>query len=134
MLANERPLWEAMLGLIKLGAVMIPATTLLVGDDLRDRFDRGDVKHVIVGHAHAGKFDEMPGQYTRIVVGADVAGWQRFEQAYEASADFTPEGRRWPATRCCCTSPRAPPPSPSWCCTATRATRWGICRPCTGSA
>jgi acetyl-CoA synthetase len=93
MLANERPLWEAMLGLIKLGAVMIPATTLLVGDDLRDRFDRGDVKHVIVGHAHAGKFDEMPGQYTRIVVGADVAGWQRFEQAYEASADFTPEGQ-----------------------------------------
>jgi len=82
-----------MLGLIKLGAVMIPATTLLVGDDLRDRFDRGDVKHVIVGHAHAGKFDEMPGQYTRIVVGADVAGWQRFEQAYEASADFTPEGQ-----------------------------------------
>ncbi|MCA6216321.1 AMP-binding protein [Ideonella sp. B7] len=92
MLANERPLWEAMLGLIKLGAVMIPATTLLVGDDLRDRFDRGDVRHVIVGHAHAAKFDEMPGAYTRIVVGAEVAGWQRFEQAYSTPVDFTPEG------------------------------------------
>ena len=24
--------------------------------------------------------------------------------------------------------------APSWCCIRTRATRWGICRPCTGSA
>ena len=39
-----------------------------------------------------------------------------------------------PATRCCSTSPRAPPRSPSWSRTRRPATRWGTCRRCTGSA
>src|SRR5580700_3228723 len=34
MLSNVVPLWESMLAVIKLGAVMIPATTLLQTDDL----------------------------------------------------------------------------------------------------
>ena len=38
MLGNVVPLWEIMLAAIKLGAVVIPATTLLNTDDLRDRF------------------------------------------------------------------------------------------------
>ena len=43
MLGNELPLWETMLAAFKLGAVVIPATTLLVHDDLVDRFERGGV-------------------------------------------------------------------------------------------
>ncbi|MEO8716125.1 MAG: AMP-binding protein, partial [Acetobacteraceae bacterium] len=46
MLGNVVPLWETMLAAIKLGAVVIPATTLLTPDDLRDRFERGLVRHV----------------------------------------------------------------------------------------
>lgn len=49
MLNNVVPLWEVMLASIKLGAVIIPATTLLAGDDLLDRFERGGVRHVVVG-------------------------------------------------------------------------------------
>ena len=41
MLGNVVPLWETMLAAMKLGAVVIPATTLLTPDDLRDRFERG---------------------------------------------------------------------------------------------
>lgn len=41
MLGNEVPLWESMLAAIKIGAVMIPATTLLATDDLADRIERG---------------------------------------------------------------------------------------------
>lgn len=41
MLNNVVPLWETMLASIKLGSVIIPATTLLARDDLLDRFDRG---------------------------------------------------------------------------------------------
>jgi acetyl-CoA synthetase len=37
MLGNIAPLWEMMLVAMKLGAVMIPATTLLTRADLRDR-------------------------------------------------------------------------------------------------
>lgn len=92
MLGNERPLWESMLAAFKLGAVVIPATTLLVHDDLLDRFARGGVKHVIAGAEHAAKFAAIPGDYTRIAVGAPVAGWKPFDAAYAAPAAFTPDG------------------------------------------
>ena len=41
MLGNQVELWESMLAAMKLGAVVIPATTLLAPADLRDRIDRG---------------------------------------------------------------------------------------------
>ena len=47
MMGNEVPLWETMLAAIKLGVVLIPATTLLSGDDLQDRLERGRVKCII---------------------------------------------------------------------------------------
>jgi acetyl-CoA synthetase len=90
MLGNEVALWQIMLAAIKLGAVIIPATTLLAADDLRDRVGRGQVRHVIAGAAYADKFAAVPGGYTRIAVGAPVAGWQRFEEASTASAEYTP--------------------------------------------
>ncbi len=92
MLGNVVPLWEVMLACMKLGAVIIPATTLLTTDDLRDRFERGRVRHVIVGAADAAKFDALPGDYGRIVVGGERAGWTRFERAREAPPEFTPDG------------------------------------------
>jgi acetyl-CoA synthetase len=92
MLGNVVPLWEVMLACVKLGAVIIPATTLLSADDLRDRFDRGGVRHVVVGAEDAAKFDALPGHYGRIVVGGERPGWTRFEGAYAGPADFTPDG------------------------------------------
>src|SRR6202142_3543718 len=41
LLGNVIPLWETMLAAMKLGVVVIPATTLLTPDELRDRLDRG---------------------------------------------------------------------------------------------
>jgi acyl-coenzyme A synthetase/AMP-(fatty) acid ligase len=41
MLGNEVALWETFVACMKLGVVVIPATTLLGADDIRDRFDRG---------------------------------------------------------------------------------------------
>ena len=76
MLGNEVPLWDTMLASIKLGAVLSPATTLLAPDDLRDRLDRGQVRHVVIGHTHADKFSGLPGDYTRITVGGAVPGWK----------------------------------------------------------
>jgi len=92
MLGNVAPLWECMLAAMKLGAVIVPATTLLTPADLNDRFARGRVRHVITSTEAAAKFAEMPGDYTRIVVGAEAAGWVPFEKAYTASTRFTPDG------------------------------------------
>src|SRR5262249_47894227 len=75
MLGNVAPLWECMLASMKLGAVIVPATTLLNRNDLSDRFARGRVRHVIANADAAAKFADLPGDYTRIVVGKETAGW-----------------------------------------------------------
>jgi acetyl-CoA synthetase len=92
MLGNVVPLWEAMLAAVKLGAVVIPATTLLTHDDLLDRFERGRVRHVITSAENAGKFADLPGDYTRIAVGGAVPGWRSYDEAYGGPADFAPDG------------------------------------------
>ncbi len=92
MLGNVAPLWECMLAAMKLGAVIIPATTLLSRDDLVDRFARGRVRHVVAGAGEADKFAGLPGRWSRIAVGGTVPGWARWEAAYGAPAAFVADG------------------------------------------
>jgi acetyl-CoA synthetase len=91
MLGNQTELWETALAAMKLRAVVIPATPLLGPADLRDRVARGRVRQVIVRSEDVDKFDEVPGDYTRITVGGAVEGWRTYEDAYAASAEFTAE-------------------------------------------
>jgi acetyl-CoA synthetase len=92
MLGNQIELWETMLAAMKLGAVIIPATTLLAEADLRDRIDRGKARHVVVRSADAAKFDGVPGDYSRIAVGDVVDGWLPYADAYQAPEQFAPDG------------------------------------------
>ncbi|WP_405603339.1 AMP-binding protein [Streptomyces sp. NBC_01410] len=96
MLGNQQELWMIALAAMKLRAVVIPATPLLGPVDLRDRVDRGRVRHVIARVADAAKFAEVPGEYTRIAVAdrgaADVPGWLDFEEAFSAPGVFEPDG------------------------------------------
>src|SRR5499427_10453178 len=68
MLGNIAPLWDVILAAIKLGVVIIPASTLLGPEDLADRIDRGNVRHVVTETAHQAKFDGLPGSWTRVLV------------------------------------------------------------------
>jgi acetyl-CoA synthetase len=92
MLGNQVELWETLLAAMKLGAVVIPATTLLTAADLRDRLDRGNAKHVVVGGADTGKFDDVQGAYTKIAVRDAPAGWRDYGEAAGAPTTFTPDG------------------------------------------
>ena len=96
MLGNELALWEVMLAAIKLGAVVIPATSLLTPADLRDRLERGNVRHVVAASAQAAKFADLEGDYTRVSVGDPVPGWKRIEEARRASQVFEPDGETRP--------------------------------------
>jgi acetyl-CoA synthetase len=87
MLGNQVELWAAILAAIRIGAVIIPATTLLATADLVDRVERGDVRHVLARSADAGKFEGVPGGWTRIAVGEPVEGWLRYDDAYTSLAD-----------------------------------------------
>ena len=92
MLGNQGELWLTILAAMKLGAVIIPASTLLGAADLRDRVDRGRAAHVVVRSADAEKFADVPGRYTRIAVGEPVEGWLNFADHEGADAEFTPDG------------------------------------------
>lgn len=92
MLGNQVELWETLLAAMKLGAVVIPATTLLTPADLRDRLDRGAARHVVVGGADAGKFGGVDGDYTRIAVGGAPTGWRDYADTAASSAAFVPDG------------------------------------------
>jgi acetyl-CoA synthetase len=92
MLPNRVELWEVMLAGIKLGAVLVPTTMLIAGDDLADRLERGAVKHVIAQSSEARKFDTLPGSFTRIAVGAAVAGWHDYAASNDVVSVFVPEG------------------------------------------
>ncbi len=95
LLGNVVPLWETMLAAMKLGVVVIPATTLLTADELRDRLDRGKAKAVVATQDQVAKFAGLGSdKLVRIVVGAPQAqdGWLPFEEAAKASDAFTPDG------------------------------------------
>ena len=91
MLGNVVPLWETMLAAMKLGAVVIPATTLLNTNDLKDRFGRGRVRHIVANAADAAKFDGLDPTVTRIAVGDPPAGWLSYADLLNGSESFTPD-------------------------------------------
>jgi acetyl-CoA synthetase len=92
MLGNSLPIWEVMLAAMKLGAVVIPATTLLTAEDLRDRLQRGNVRHVLADPSGAEKMRSIPGDYGRICVGERFPGWLHYADAHAESAVFLPHG------------------------------------------
>jgi acetyl-CoA synthetase len=92
LLGNQVELWETTLACIKLGAVIIPATTLLAEADLRDRIDRGRVGAVIARSELAPQFAAVSGSYLRIAVGAPVEGWLRYDAADTSLLPFAPDG------------------------------------------
>jgi acetyl-CoA synthetase len=88
MLPNSVPLWETTLAAIRLGAVVIPATTLLERDDLRDRLERGGAEGIVTDSQLTGRFAGLPGAPLRIAVGARVEGWLDYERSQAASDRF----------------------------------------------
>jgi acetyl-CoA synthetase len=91
MLGNVVPLWEVMLAAMKLGAVVIPATTLLSAYDLKDRFERGRVRHLVANAADAPKFEGLDPSVTRIAVGDAPAGWHSYDALRSGPAAFAPD-------------------------------------------
>jgi acetyl-CoA synthetase len=93
MLGNIAPLWEVILAAMKLGAVMIPASTLLGPEDLADRIERGDVRHVITESALTPRFHGLAGNWTRIAVGGSASeGWQAYLGSFQMKDEFVADG------------------------------------------
>jgi acetyl-CoA synthetase len=87
MLGNQVELWESMLAVMKLGAILMPTTTAAGADDIADRVLRGRARAVIANPADVPKFASAPGDFLRICVGSAQGavpdGWARYGDAYE---------------------------------------------------
>ncbi len=93
MLPNHVALWEIMLAAMKMGAVVIPATMLLAGEELRDRLVLGKAKFTVTLATAVDKFDSLGDlAVKRIAVGGGSAGWLNYDDAYSAPADFSADG------------------------------------------
>jgi len=100
MLGNEVPLWETMLAAIRLGVVVIPATTLLSGPDLADRLARGRVRWIVTNGTGLARVSELPadalagvgrvlaGPTGRDAAGAPPPGWIDYRDADRAPETF----------------------------------------------
>jgi acetyl-CoA synthetase len=94
LLGNVVPLWETMLAAIKLGVVVIPATTLLTPEELRDRLDRGRAKAVVAAQDQVAKFASLATEgLVRIAVNSPSAqdGWLAYEQSADFAESFAPD-------------------------------------------
>jgi len=102
MLGNVVALWESMLAAMKLGAVIIPATTLLQRVDLEDRLVRGRVRAIVTERSFTGLFDGIEGAPIRICAAGTPAagtpaagtpvGWIDLAASGDADPVFVPPG------------------------------------------
>ncbi|MDN5725428.1 MAG: AMP-binding protein [Propionibacteriales bacterium] len=73
VLGNTVPLWEIMLGALRLGVVVIPATPQLSPADLADRVARGEAKMLIAHGSDGAKFAAVDEACQRVHLG-ELAG------------------------------------------------------------
>jgi acyl-coenzyme A synthetase/AMP-(fatty) acid ligase len=103
MLPRVPEWWESVLGLMKIGAIPVPCTTLLTPKDIQFRAEAAEASAIITDNEGAAKFDqvrsECPTVNVAIVVepNADMGreGWVNYAQVVgEASLEFTGEKTR----------------------------------------
>jgi acetyl-CoA synthetase len=93
VLNNVAELWEIMLAAMKLGVVVIPATTLLTTEELEDRVQRGRARMIIAGEDQATKCKGLSRDGVTFVTTSvsPLDGWLSFAEAYKSSSAFTPD-------------------------------------------
>jgi acetyl-CoA synthetase len=91
MLGNVAPLWETMLAAMKLGAVVVPATTLLTAADIAERVARAAVRTIILAGADAAKLEGVAPDVRRIAVGG-APGCIDYATLAGGDVTFVPDG------------------------------------------
>jgi acetyl-CoA synthetase len=90
MLDNVPALWEALLALMKLGAIVVPTTTLMTAEGIAFRVRHAGIRHVVTASEFTSRYAAIEGMTSRVAVGAPVAGWTRWDDVYAASAEAPP--------------------------------------------
>ena len=96
VLGNCVPLWEIMLGAIRLGAVVIPATPQLSAADLADRVERGDARLLVRPRADAERFADLSLPLGKLAVGGSEEPPHRGLAGLPAGDEFLGADRHLP--------------------------------------
>ncbi|OYV60413.1 MAG: AMP-dependent synthetase [Actinobacteria bacterium 21-73-9] len=91
LLGNQVELWEMTLAVMRLGAVIIPATTMLTADDLADRIRRAGAGAVVARRDVAPRVPAAE-SLVRVAVGGPVEGWLDYEASRAHPDLFEPDG------------------------------------------
>ena len=104
VLKRHYQFWFAILGLHKLGAVVIPAPNQLLEKDFKYRFEAGNIKAIVctsdgeVAENAEKAAESCPGLAHKILVGGERDGWHSFDNEYGmfsshfARTEDTPSG------------------------------------------
>src|SRR6478609_4074142 len=86
MLGNQVQLWDVMLAVMKIGAVIVPTATAAGAADLADRVARSGARAVVTTPDQTAKFTELDAALVRVSVGP-ADGWADLHDAYAADVE-----------------------------------------------
>ena len=102
MLPRVPEWWESVLGLMKIGAIPVPCTTLLTPKDIQFRAEAAEASAIITDNEGAAKFDQVRSECPTIqhailidTPQSERTGWTNYHQIVnEASPEFAGEKTR----------------------------------------
>ncbi len=86
-LPNDVAIWELMLAAIKIGAVIVPTTTLATESEIRDRLTRSAARMVVTDHSAISRIP-ADANVKRILVGVQSTGWLPYETALDQDRKY----------------------------------------------
>ncbi len=93
VLGAQPELWECILALLKLGAVVIPVYPTITAVELADRVARGGIAHMVI---RADRAADLTGAAAvtgrRVAVPGGVPGWEDYAALVEVPRPFVPTG------------------------------------------
>jgi acetyl-CoA synthetase len=96
LIGAEAALWEVMLASMKLGAVIVPVTTLLTREEVSERIHEGRIDHVVVAADQIDSVDvRLTGLRLKVLVGGAAEGWAEYDPSHSDEA-FMPDGETNP--------------------------------------
>jgi acetyl-CoA synthetase len=86
-LPNVSAIWELILAAIKVGAVVVPTTTLATESEIRDRLERSETRMVVTDESAMPRIP-AEAELNRILVGSHSDGWISYDLALEESRAY----------------------------------------------
>ncbi len=88
-LPNVSAIWELMLAAIKIGAVVVPTTTLATESEIQDRLERSGARVVVTDESAMARIPAGSG-IRKILVGERGEGWIPYELALQEGRGYNP--------------------------------------------